>query len=108
MPEKHFMVDTSEKVKNIEKYSETKTAATSKTPEIKKQNDSEKTISENSKSVNKSKVSDEKMNFKEYIGLLGLNKEKLISILKEKPNSIGEGGVEFKEAGVRVWFDKKK
>lgn len=44
---------------------------------------------------------------KEYIGLVGLSKEKLVTILNEKPNSIDEGGMEFKEAGIRVWFDKK-
>jgi len=72
------------------------------TTTIKKQTDSL-----NNKSVNEAKDSNGKNNFIEYIGLLGLSKEKLISTLKENPNSIGEGGVEFKKSGIRVWFDKK-
>ncbi|KZL90513.1 hypothetical protein [Clostridium magnum] len=64
-------------------------------------------VNQNNKPVDKSKIDDGKRNFKDYISLLGLSKEKLISTLKEKPSSIGEGGVEFKEAGIRVWFDKK-
>lgn len=72
------------------------------TTTIKKQTDSV-----NNKSVNEAKDSNGKNNFIEYISLLGLSKEKLISTLKENPNSIGEGGVEFKKSGIRVWFDKK-
>lgn len=92
---------------NNEDTKEIKTTATSKSPEVKKQSNSEKAVLQNNKPINKTKIDDGKRNFKDYISLLGLSKEKLISTLKEKPSSIGEGGVEFKEAGIRVWFDKK-
>lgn len=74
---------------------------------IEKQNASEKVIKKDNKSVNSLKTSCGKDNFIEYIGLIGLSKEKLISTLNENPNSIDEGGLEFKKAGIRVWFDKK-
>ncbi len=54
-----------------------------------------------------SKSDNGKNNFTEYINLLGFSKDELISTLNEKPSSIGEGGVEFKKAGIRVWFDQK-
>ena len=46
-----------------------------------------------------------KKDFKEYIPLLGLTREALIGTLNEEPASIDEGGLEFKKAGIRVWFD---
>jgi hypothetical protein len=42
--------------------------------------------------------------FEQYFRLIGLNKEKLVEVLGEKPNPIDEGGLEFKKAGIRVWF----
>ena len=44
---------------------------------------------------------------KGYISLLGLSKDTLIDTLKEEPVTIDEGGLEFKKAGIRVWFDAK-
>lgn len=41
-----------------------------------------------------------------YISLLGLDKAKLISTLQETPTSIDEGGLEFAENGIKVWFDQ--
>lgn len=43
--------------------------------------------------------------FQPYLDLLGLNKQDLINKMNEKPYSIDEGGLEFKEAGIRVWFN---
>ena len=40
-----------------------------------------------------------------YIGLLGLTKEELVKSLGEEPEKIDEGGLEFKNAGIRIWFD---
>lgn len=43
--------------------------------------------------------------FQPYFDLLGLSKQDLINNISEKPDSIDEGGLEFKEAGIRVWFN---
>jgi hypothetical protein len=37
--------------------------------------------------------------------LSNLSKEKLIQTLNEKPVAIDEAGLEFKKAGIRVWFE---
>lgn len=71
------------------------------------QDTSKETTSENEKTVNELKSDNKESSFNEYINLLGLSKEKLIGTLNEKPSPIDEGGLEFKEAGVRVWFDAK-
>jgi len=44
-------------------------------------------------------------NFQEYSKLIGLNKEELITTLGEDPISIDEGGLEFSQANIRVWFE---
>lgn len=41
-----------------------------------------------------------------YIGLLGLTKEELVKSLGEEPEKTDEGGLEFKNAGIRIWFDQ--
>ncbi|MDF2889294.1 MAG: hypothetical protein K0R23_3679 [Lacrimispora sp.] len=41
-----------------------------------------------------------------YIGLLGLTKEELVKTLGEEPEKTDEGGLEFKKAGIRIWFDQ--
>ena len=41
-----------------------------------------------------------------YISLLGLTKEELVNNLGEEPEKIDEGGLEFKKAGIRIWFDQ--
>ena len=41
-----------------------------------------------------------------YIGVLGLTKEELVKNLGEEPEKIDEGGLEFKKAGIRIWFDQ--
>lgn len=58
--------------------------------------------------LNEPKENSDKNNFVQYINLLGLNKEKLLSNLNENPNPVDEGGLEFKKAGIRVWFDQKE
>lgn len=87
-----------------EKTSENKEIGTTA---IKEQNDSIKPIQKDNKSVEISESRDKKSNLIEYIGLIGLSKEKLISTLEEKPSLIDEGGLEFKKTGIRVWLDKK-
>ena len=42
--------------------------------------------------------------FERYIKLIGLSKKDLISNLGEQPTVVDEGGLEFKKAGIRVWF----
>lgn len=42
-----------------------------------------------------------------YVKLLGLDKDELVKAVGEEPDSIDEGGLEFKKAGIRVWFDAK-
>lgn len=41
-----------------------------------------------------------------YVGLLGLTKEELVKSLGEEPEKTDEGGLEFKNAGIRIWFDQ--
>lgn len=43
--------------------------------------------------------------FQSYLDLLGMSKQDLINNINEKPASIDEGGLEFKETGIRVWFN---
>ena len=43
--------------------------------------------------------------FETYMELLGLSKQDLLNRMNEKPDTIDEGGLEFKEEGIRVWFD---
>lgn len=43
--------------------------------------------------------------FETYMELLGLSKQDFLYRMNEKPETIDEGGLEFKEAGIRVWFD---
>jgi hypothetical protein len=44
-------------------------------------------------------------NFEEYIKLIGLSKKQLIDTIREKPTTVDEGGLEFSEYGIRVWFE---
>lgn len=96
----------SEEVVSIEKSSNNEDNKEIAALQVKKKNDSVKII-EDSKSMDTSKSDTGKNNFAEYMNLLDLSKEKLISALNEKPSSIGEGGVEFEKAGIRVWFNQK-
>ncbi|MCB2340682.1 hypothetical protein [Clostridium estertheticum] len=63
--------------------------------------------SQKSTTVDGSPLDNGENSFSKYLSLLGINREKLINILKEKPESIDEGGLEFKKAGIRIWFDTK-
>jgi len=62
---------------------------------------------QNSLAVDGLPITIEKVSFTKYLSLLGLNKKELISALNEEPNIIDEGGLEFKKAEIRVWFDTK-
>lgn len=42
--------------------------------------------------------------FETYFNLLGTGKEDFIKTMNEEPNTIDEGGMEFKKAGIRVWL----
>lgn len=43
--------------------------------------------------------------FELYFDVLGSSKQDLINDISEKPESVDEGGLEFKETGIRVWFN---
>ncbi|WP_186802535.1 hypothetical protein [Lacrimispora celerecrescens] len=50
--------------------------------------------------------SDNEVNsFEAYFDLLGSSKQDLINNISEKPESVDEGGLEYKETGIRVWFN---
>jgi len=57
---------------------------------------------------NDSTASIETNDFVNYLNFLGLSKEELINNLGEEPTTIDEGGLEFKKAGIRVWFKEDK
>ena len=63
--------------------------------------------SQKSTPVDGSPINYKKDIFTKYVSLIGINKAKLISILDEKPNTVDEGGLEFKQTGIRIWFDNK-
>lgn len=92
------------KPQNNEDTSGTKAPAVSKSE---KKDTLKETSKETNKPVNESKQDNGKNSFTKYLSLIGLSKEKLISTLNEKPSSVDEGGIEFKEAGIRIWFDQK-
>lgn len=50
--------------------------------------------------------SGEENNLDKLIGLLGLTKEEISKELGEEPSKIDEGGLEFINYGIRVWFDE--
>lgn len=45
--------------------------------------------------------------FEQYFKLIGLSEKELLNTISEKPAVIDEGGLEFKNTGIRVWFDKE-
>jgi beta-lactamase regulating signal transducer with metallopeptidase domain len=47
----------------------------------------------------------EAISFETYFDLLGSSKQDLTNGISEKPESVDEGGLEFKETGIRVWFN---
>jgi len=67
----------------------------------------EKQNSNNSKNQKEENQENEtsKNKFEEYSKLIGLTKEELINTLEEDPVSIDEGGLEFPNANIRVWFE---
>lgn len=65
----------------------------------------DETNKESGKTENESKNKTDDSSLTSYISLLGLSKDKLVDTLNEKPDSVDEGGLEFKKAGIRVWFD---
>lgn len=100
-------VEVEKKVESSGKYQINKDIKELENTKINIPNDSTKIIQNDNETVNVSEISNIKNNLIEYIGLLGLSKEKLISTLKENPSPVDEGGLEFKKAGIRVWFDSK-
>ena len=63
---------------------------------------------EKNENLNEPKQNNNKNSFVQYINLLGLSKEKLLSTLNENPSPVDEGGLEFEKAAIRVWFDYKE
>ncbi|MBZ9686115.1 hypothetical protein G9F72_007185 [Clostridium estertheticum] len=49
-------------------------------------------------------TSEKSISFTNYVKLIGLNKKQLISTLGQQPTSIDEGGLQFSESDIRVWF----
>lgn len=62
--------------------------------------------SESESATSNSKPSSDKevATFETYFNLLGTGKEDFIKTMNEEPNTIDEGGMEFKKAGIRVWL----
>jgi len=76
-----------------------------------KENNTENTQSTNSpestmqSTPNATNSEGDKNSLTSYISLLGLSMAKLADTLKEEPSNVDEGGMEFKNAGIRIWFD---
>ena len=70
------------------------------------QNTSKETAVESGNTSNGSEADPDK-SMEKYINLLGLSKDELIKALDETPDSTDEGGLEFKKADIRVWFEGK-
>ncbi|MGH4123242.1 MAG: hypothetical protein ACREV6_09995 [Clostridium sp.] len=49
-------------------------------------------------------ASEKNISFKKYIKLIGLSKKELITKLGEESTTIDEGGLEFSQLDIRVWF----
>lgn len=60
--------------------------------------------SESATSDSKPSSNTEVASFETYFNLLGTGKQDFIKTMNEEPNKIDEGGMEFKKAGIRVWF----
>lgn len=73
-------------------------AITSETKIIEQKNKFKKQSDENYKNKNS------KNNLEKYVKLIGLSKDELVNSLDENPVSIGEGGLEFSKADIRVWL----
>ncbi|WP_312428936.1 hypothetical protein [Lacrimispora sp.] len=52
-----------------------------------------------------SSADNEANSFEIYFDLLGSSKQDLINNISEKPESVDEGGLEYKETGIRVWLN---
>lgn len=89
---------TQEEVLSTEQDSESVNASNTS-----KQDTTELSTTQDNNSGNESKSDDIDNSFVKY---LGLSKEELISTLNEEPTTVDEGGLEFKEAGIRIWFDQ--
>lgn len=47
---------------------------------------------------------EEKKTLEKYVKLLGLSREEIIDVMGEEPSVVDEGGLEFPNAKIRVWF----
>jgi len=47
---------------------------------------------------------EEKKALEKYVKLLGLSREEIIDVMAEEPIVVDEGGLEFPNAKIRVWF----
>ncbi|QGU94478.1 hypothetical protein GOM49_04610 [Clostridium bovifaecis] len=52
----------------------------------------------------KATKAEEKNTIENYTKLIGLSKEEIIDVMGEEATPIDEGGLEFSNAGIRVWF----
>ncbi|MBF8982344.1 hypothetical protein IZY60_02220 [Lutibacter sp. B2] len=68
--------------------------------EIKQQGTSGSEVYQEVKNTKK----DEKNAFEKYTKLIGLSKEEIIKAMGEEPSSADEGGLDFSNGGIRVWF----
>lgn len=98
-------VDKDANTGNTQNTVKTTAASTSANLETTLQSTSDQTSKESGKPENESKDNTDNSSLASYISLLGLSKDKLADTLNEKPVSVDEGGLEFKKAGIRVWFD---
>jgi len=64
------------------------------------------TIGDTTDTASDGQTVDTANSFVNLFAYLGLNKEDLISVLGEEPVNVDEGGLEFKNAGIRIWFDQ--
>ncbi|MDF2941428.1 MAG: hypothetical protein K0S01_286 [Herbinix sp.] len=67
---------------------------------------SEEATDQGSEEASNQEVNQEDKNITQLISLIGLSKEALASTLDEASRTVDEGGLEFTDYGIRVWFDE--
>lgn len=98
-------VQKEETVKDEDVSKESNKGEDSKPEEADQTKETENTVAETNEGK-KEDVTEKSTEFDQYVTLIGLDKKELLATVGEEAEQVDEGGVEFKNAGIRVWFDQ--